>query len=203
MGEKSSLFMFASTLAGEYSNYKQSQEKPRDFAHIKIYFRPLDWSLLNGPWFYSEQSYSYDPWSPYRQAIHKILKFEDIFIVENYSLKSPLRIAGSGFKPKLLKNIKPDQVLQRWGCSMHFSEIRPGHYIGKVEPGEKCLIEKEGKMTYLVNKVELNQAEFISLDEGIDISTNKKVWGSEHGPLRFKKVKELNNQLVGNWLQIT
>ena len=55
------LLLFAKTLAGHYSNLQQSQENPKDFAHINIFFRPLPWDVLKAPGFYSEQSYDHDP----------------------------------------------------------------------------------------------------------------------------------------------
>ena len=51
----------------------------KNFANINIYYIPLDWSIFNGPWFYSEQSYDFKPWSPYRQGLHKLIKQENIF----------------------------------------------------------------------------------------------------------------------------
>ena len=65
------------------------------------------------------------------------------------------------------------------------------------------LLKKNGKMTYLVSNVELNNKEFITLDEGIEVGTNKKIWGSEKGPLKFRKVGNLDKQLVGEWLKLT
>ena len=200
--KKNSLFLFASILAGKYSNYSQAQKKPKDFAHINIYFRPLRWSSLNGAWFYSEQSYDYAPWSPYRQAMLKLSKANNLFILDNYSLKIPERVAGAGFNPELLATVKGDLLSKRFGCAMHFTEVGPGEYIGKVEPGCKCLIKQGREITYLKSHVKLNANEFISLDEGIQIITNKKIWGSENGPLKFKKVEDLNSSLIEEWMNL-
>ena len=82
MSSKEALLRFAKTLAGHYSNFEQSQDNPKDFAHINIYFRPLPWETLKGPGFYSEQSYDHDPWSPYRQGIHRLQHIQDIVVVE-------------------------------------------------------------------------------------------------------------------------
>ena len=193
------LLDFAKTLAGKYSNKTQAEKNPRYFAHINIYYRPLDWSILDGPWFYSEQSYDFTPWNPYKQAIHRLIHFENTFIVENYSLESPERIAGSGFKPELLKELKKQKFCKRYGCSMHFKEIKNMHYKGNVEPGNKCLINREGKITYLISKIELNEKAWESLDEGIDTATDKKIWGSEHGELKFQKVQSIGINLIENW----
>ena len=83
-----SLLYFAKTLAGKYSNKDQVKSNPRDFAHINIYYRPLEWRIFNGPWFYSEQSYDFSPWSPYKQRVHKLIDKKGILIVENYIIKS-------------------------------------------------------------------------------------------------------------------
>ena len=84
MSSKEALLKFAKTLAGHYSNFEQSQDNPKDFAHINIFFRPLPWETLKGPGFYSEQSYDHDLWSPYRQGIHRLTQIEDVFVVENF-----------------------------------------------------------------------------------------------------------------------
>jgi len=203
MLNSSSLLLFAKTLAGKYSNADQAQKEPKSFAHINIYFRPLKWDILKGPWFYSEQSYDYAPWSPYRQGIHKLSKIKGIFVVENYALKEPERLAGSGFMPELLQNINKNSFFKRCGCAMHFSRIKPGQYIGEVEPGKKCLITKGGKSTYLVSTVEFTKSKWIGIDEGFDIKSNKKVWGSIDGKLEFKKTEQIGINLFEDWLEET
>lgn len=193
------LLNFAKTLTGKYSNKEQAQEKPRHFAHINIYYRPLDWNIFNGPWFYSEQSFDYLPWSPYKQSLHRLIHYQDTFIVENYALKSPERFAGSGFRTSLLKDINKEGSYKRSGCSMYFKEIKKSHYLGHVEPGNNCLIDRAGTSTYLISKVEFNAKSWTSLDKGMEISTHKKVWGSDHGALKFKKIDNIGMNLIGNW----
>jgi CpeT protein len=56
-------------------------------------------------------------------------------------------------------------------------------------------------MTYLVSEVEINQQIWVSRDSGFDPETNQQRWGSEHGPLRFKRVADLGSNLDENWLQ--
>ena len=135
------LLLFAKTLAGHYSNLQQSQENPKDFAHINIFFRPLPWDVLKAPGFYSEQSYDHDPWRPYRQGIHRLLPAEgETFIVENYGFADPIRLAGAGQRPELLNSLKPESLKPRCGCGMHFREVESGRYLGEVEPGKNCMV---------------------------------------------------------------
>ena len=142
----SSLLRFARNLSGQYSNRQQSQDHPRLFAHINIYFIPLEKSICNGPYLYSEQSFDHCPWSPYRQGIHKLIEKNGIIILENYHLENPERVAGAGFTPKLLTYLRNSKIEHREGCNMHFQEIAKGEYQGQVE-GSKCIIKRDNKST--------------------------------------------------------
>ena len=82
---------------------------------------------------------------------------------------------------------------------MHFTCIGDGHYQGSVEPGKKCLVPRDGKMTYLVSEVEVNQTDWISRDRGFDPVSDEQCWGSEHGKLRFKRVHWFGNELNEDW----
>jgi len=197
-----SLLKFARTLAGHYSNRAQAQDNPKDFAHINIFFRPLPWEVLKGPGFYSEQSYDHDPWRPYRQGVHRLLPMQnDVFIVENYGYTDAIRLAGSGLRPELLNSLKPESLKPRCGCGMHFREVEPGRYLGEVEPGKNCLVPRDGQLTYLVSEVDVNATDWISRDRGFDPDSDEQRWGSEHGPLRFKRISHLGDDLSLNWLR--
>ncbi len=180
---------FANTLAGHYSNFKQSQKYPKYFAHINTYFRPIEWDIFKAPGFYSEQSYDYSPWSPYRQSLHRLLQNQDIFILENYSIKEPERVAGGGFRKELLDGVDIKNITRRIGCSMYFLQKGNGEYHGKVEPGNCCKVTRGVEETYLVSEVILKQNELITLDRGFKKRTGQQVWGSLNGPLKFKKIK--------------
>ncbi len=184
----SSVITFAKTLEGHYSNSNQSMASPSNFAHINIYFRPLKSKSKHKIIFYSEQSYNHDPWRPYRQAIHKIYESNGIYIVENFSLEDPQRIAGGGENPSLLEGIGKQKLTQRKGCSMHFKELSEQEYLGRIEPGNSCIIKRNGLDTFLKSEVKLSKNRWISIDRGYDLKTNKQIWGSEHGPLVFNKV---------------
>lgn len=199
MNTKNSLFEFSKTLSGIYDNIEQSQQYPKDFARIKIYFRPLPWHIFNGPGFYSEQCYDYAPWDPYRQGIHSLSTDGDIFVMTNYGLTNSKRIAGAGLNPSLLNDLKRSNLQTRCGCSMHFKMKNSGHYIGKVEPGKNCLVPRNGVMTYLVSEVEVDQDNWISRDRGFDPQTDEQIWGSEHGLLRFKRIESLSTVICNDW----
>lgn len=188
------LLTLASWMAGDFSNQKQAFANPRLYAHIRIFFRPLPFEFFNGIGFYSEQVYDYDLWTPYRQGIHRLISQGEQIYVENYSLKGGTRYAGAGHNVDILKTITPDCIERRYHCSMIF--WREGEmFRGGVEPGNNCLIERDGHSTYLVSEVELTEHTWVSLDKGMDVNTHEQVWGSKAGPLRFEKRQSLADEL--------
>jgi CpeT protein len=167
----SDLLTLACWMAGDFSNYKQSFANPQLYAHIHIYFRPLPIEFFSAIGFYSEQAYDHDLWTPYRQGVHKLVDCGDRIYIENYSLKD-----------------------QCYNCSMVF--MREGEmFRGSVEPGNQCLIKRNGCQTYLVSEVELTERTWISLDKGMDIETHKQIWGSTAGPLQFEKRESFADEL--------
>jgi CpeT protein len=184
-------------MAGEFSNFQQAQSNPSRYAHIHIFFRPLPFEFFSGIGFYSEQTYDYDLWSPYRQGVHRLIdRGADIYI-ENYSLKDAMLYAGAARELSILKTIAPDCLERRYHCSMVFQ--RDGdRFLGGVEPGNSCLIQRHGCQTYLISEVEVTQNTWMSLDRGMDINTHEQIWGSEYGALEFTKSQSFANELILN-----
>ncbi|MEM9245876.1 MAG: chromophore lyase CpcT/CpeT [Cyanobacteria bacterium P01_F01_bin.153] len=181
------LVELAKQMAGDFSNQKQSFDDPKTFAHIRIFFRPLPFSFFNAVGFYSEQTYDYDLWTPYRQGVHKLLARDDgsVFI-ENYGLDDPVMYAGASRNAEIMGSIAKDCLVSRCGCAMVFRK-QGDRFVGEVEPGRKCLIPRNGKTTYLVSEVELTETSWVSRDRGFDVDTDEHIWGSAAGPLKFEK----------------
>ena len=179
---------FIKAMIGKYSNFDQSQANPKRFAHINMFFRDVPFSIFNEKVIYSEQSYDHDPWNPYRQALHKIYADHNLITIENYTVEDPIRIAGSGFMPELLNTLKDRKLKKRDGCSMIFEELTKGHFVGRIKTPKGCIVSHSGRKTYVFSKVEFSNYCWNVHDEGFDCDTGKKIWGSEHGPIQFKKV---------------
>lgn len=192
------LITLSQWMAGDFSNQKQAAENPVQFAHIHIFFRPLPFDFFSGIGFYSEQVYDHDLWTPYRQGVHRVIPQGDQIYIENYGLKDSIRYAGAARELSILHTITPDCLERRYHCSMVFR--RDGdRFLGQVEPGNRCLIERTGCQTYLVSEVEVTATTWTSLDRGLDVNTHQQVWGSESGPLRFEK-KQCFAQELGDLL---
>ena len=182
----SDLVTLSRWMAGDFSNYQQASQNPREYAHIHVFFRPLAFDFFSDIGFYSEQVYDYDLWTPYRQGVHRLVDKDGRIYIENYSLTDAYLYAGAAREIEILKTITPDHIRRRQHCSMIFR--REGDkFIGQVEPGNLCLIEKNGCQTYLVSDVEITESSWVSLDKGLNVETDEQVWGSEHGFLRFEK----------------
>ena len=183
-------------IVGHFSNQKQAFERPTDYAHIRIFFRPLRGKDFAGDiWLYSEQVYDYDLWSPYRQGVHRLVEREDGIYIENYGIEDGLLYAGAAREIDILQTITRDCCRERrYGCSMIFK--RDGNlFRGSVEPGNKCLIPREGRQTYLVSEVELTENTWTSRDLGMDFNTGERVWGSAAGKLHFEKWESFAGEL--------
>ena len=126
--------------------------------------------------------------------MHRFIDKGDSIYIENYSLKDPIIYAGAARELDTLHTIIPENIERRYHCSMVFK--RDGErFLGSVEPGNNCLINRNGCQTYLVSKVELTENTWISLDRGMDINTHEQVWGSAAGPLRFEKQTSFADEL--------
>ena len=91
-------------------------------------------------------------------------------------------------------------LTERCGYAMHFHRKEKGHYVGKDEPGQSCLVARDGKLTYLGSEVDVDQKHWISRDRGFDPNTDEQIWGSEHGLLRFKRIKSFSEEINEEWL---
>jgi CpeT protein len=193
--QSNDLVTLARWMAADFSNAKQCFENPKDYAHIHVLFRPLPFEFFGGIGFYSEQVYDYDLWSPYRQGVHRLVDRGDRIYIENYSLKDAFLYVGASRELSILRTIKPDCLERRQRCAMVFR--REGNlFRGEVEPGNGCLIEKQGCQTYLVSEVEITESTWVSLDRGMDVNTHEQVWGSAFGPLRFEKRESFAHEVT-------
>jgi CpeT protein len=189
----SNLLTLARWMAGDFSNAKQAAADPKSFAHIHVFFRPLPYDFFNAIGFYSEQAYDYDLWTPYRQGVHRCVDQGDRIYIENYSLTDAMLYAGAARERSILQTITPQCIQRRHHCSMVF-ERQGNSFHGQVE-GNQCLIQRDGKPTYLVSEVDVTEQTWASLDRGMDLETHEQLWGSTYGPLRFDKVASFADEV--------
>ena len=190
---------FAKIISGIFSNKEQALENPRKFAHIQIHFRPLFFKTFKCYAFYSEQRYQHDIWNPYKQSINKLSQEKGKFIMSTHIIENKARFTGGAVDFSLLNEISKNKLNKRLGCSMHFRENKTGDFIGAIEPGKKCFIKKGKEKTYISSEVKLAKNILITEDSGYEGNTGKKVFGSDFGPLIFKKIDNFDYFIEQNW----
>ena len=82
---------------------------------------------------------------------------------------------------------------------MCFREKKQGKYLGSIESGCRCYIQYGKDKTYVQSEVIVNKKSLISEDSGYEIGTDKKIWGSDFGPLIFKKIDNFDCFIDENW----
>ena len=121
---------FCRLLAGRFTNREQAAADPVRFAHIHVAFHPLEGASFGPGWYYSEQAYDHDLWSPYRQGVHRLVRRAELVRVENYSLEDPVAAAGASGDAAIRATIRPEQLTPRSGCAMEFRVNGTGGFTG-------------------------------------------------------------------------
>ena len=121
--------------------------------------------------------------------IHSLEISDENIFVKNYGFDNASRNwQGAGKDPDLLKHLNKKPLKNGVDVQCTFIENLKGNYIGKVEPGKNCLVPRDGKLTYLVSEVEVDQeinglVAIVALIQTHD----EQIWGSEHGLLEIQK----------------
>ena len=171
-------------MASDFSNQPQAFENPPFFAHIRVCMRPLPKEFLDGVSLYLEQAYDYMVNQPYRVRVLKFIPREDYIEIENYALDNQDKFYGASRQPERLKDLKIEQLRKLPCCS--FITRWTGHsFRGEVEPGNGCMVERKGQLTYLDSWFEVDEHRMVSHDRGRHPETHEHVWGSVAGPFEF------------------
>ena len=173
-------------MAADFSNQQQAFDNPPLFAHIRVCIRPLPSGLLPGVGFYLEQAYDFQLQRPYRARGMALLVQDDHIRIQNYTLKHPEPFYGASRDDDRLAQLASDQFEKTPGCDMivHWTG---NSFKGSVEPGQACMVERNGRLTYLDSQFEIDQHQFISWDRGRDPVTHEHIWGALAGPFHFKR----------------
>ncbi|MBD1915660.1 MULTISPECIES: chromophore lyase CpcT/CpeT [Cyanophyceae] len=173
-------------MAADFSNQQQAFDNPPLFAHIRVCMRPLPLATLDGLGFYIEQAYDFMINQPYRARGMKLSAQSDHILIENYTLKDVEAFHGASRDLEQLAKLTTDQFEKTPGCNLlvHWT----GHsFKGSVEPGNACMVTRNGKLTYLDSEFEIDADQFTSWDRGRDPETHEHVWGALAGPFEFKR----------------
>ena len=193
---ESSLERLVRMLSGGFSNQDQAFENPPLYAHILVKFRPL--SQLKPGSLLLEQSYAINPAAPYRIRVLRAERQAGQLIIHNQALIDDQRFWGAVDDPERRSQIQASDLRPLQGCAYLVQEEGEG-FIGEVEPGCRCLVERKGATSYLVSRLELNPTGMRTIDRGHDPETHEHLWGSLAGPFEFARTDDYSNEIPSSW----
>ena len=198
----SSLGRLVQMLSAGFSNQQQAFDNPPLYAHILVKFRPMP-QLQPGS-LLLEQSYAINPAAPYRIRVLRAERQNGQdggkLIIHNQALADDQRFWGSVDNPELRQQIQLSDLKPLEGCAYEVREEGDG-FIGEVEPGCRCLVERKGAVSYLVSRLELDPHGMRTLDRGHDPQTHEHLWGSLAGPFEFSRTDDYSAEVPQAWLQ--
>ena len=193
-----SLTRLVRMLSAGFSNQEQAFENPPLYAHILVKFRPLP-QLAPGS-LLLEQSYAINPAAPYRIRVLRAERQNTQIIIHNQALTDDQRFWGAVDDAERRAQIQETDLVPLDGCAYVVREEGEG-FVGEVEPGCRCLVERKGTTTYLVSRLELDPRGMRTIDTGHDPSTHEQVWGSLAGPFEFERTHDYSDEIPESWLQ--
>jgi hypothetical protein len=194
----SSLQRLVRMLSGGFSNQEQAFENPPLYAHILVRFRPLP-QLAPGS-LLLEQSYAINPLAPYRIRVLRAEQSNNGLIIHNQALHDDRRFWGAVEDPELRGRIEPGDLRPLEGCTYLVREEGDG-FVGEVEPGCRCLVERKGRTAYLVSRLELSTDRMRTIDRGHDPLTHEHLWGSLAGPFEFSRTDDFSTDIPAGWIE--
>jgi hypothetical protein len=183
-------------LSGGFSNQDQAFENPPLYAHILVRFRPLP-QLAPGS-LLLEQSYAINPAAPYRIRVLRAEQRDGQLIIINQSLHDAERFWGAVDNPERRQAIAETDLQLLEGCTYLVRERGEG-FVGEVEPGCRCLVERKGMTAYLVSSFEIDAAGMRTIDRGHDPETHEQLWGSLAGPFEFQRTHDFSDEIPAGW----
>ena len=85
------------------------------------------------------------------------------------------------------------------GCTYVVREEGEG-FVGEVEPGCRCLVERKGATAYLVSSFSLSPGRMETIDRGHDPVTHEQLWGALAGNFEFAQTDDYSDEIPGEWL---
>jgi CpeT/CpcT family (DUF1001) len=181
-------------MAADFSNQAQAIENPPFFAHIQVCMRPLPKGFLSGISLYLEQAYNFQLQKPYRVRVLHFIQRENDVLLENYKVKDEEKFCGGARDRAKLLTLTPDDLESMGGCDI-IVQRQGNSFSGKVEPGKKCMVVRNGMTTYLDNEFIVTEDHMTSYDRGRDPETDELLWGSIAGPFEFEKVNRFASEI--------
>ena len=185
-------------LSGGFSNQQQAFDNPPLYAHILVKFRPLP-QLKPGS-LLLDQSYAINPAAPYRLRVLQAEQGQDGLVIHNHALLDEQRFWGAIDDGARRLQIQDSDLRLLEGCSYVVRQQGEG-FVGEVEPGCRCLVERKGSTAYLVSSFEIDAHSMRTLDRGHDPISHEHLWGSLAGPFEFERTDDFSSEIPAGWAE--
>ena len=185
-------------LSGGFSNQQQAFDNPPLYAHILVKFRPLP-QLKPGS-LLLDQSYAINPAAPYRLRVLQAEQGQDGLVIHNHALLDEQRFWGAIDDGARRLQIQDSDLRLLEGCSYVVRQQGEG-FVGEVEPGCRCLVERKGSTAYLVSSFEIDAHSMRTLDRGHDPISHEHLWGSLAGPFAFERTDDYSSEIPASWAE--
>ena len=176
--------VLAEWMTGQFSSAQQAEREPDDYFDIRLAMVPIWPERTDGPWLYVEQAAASALDEPYRQRVYHLVDTEDGPRSDIYELPGrPLDWAGAWRTPERFAALRPEDLPQRLGCSIHL--VHMGESFEGTTRGEGCASNLRGA-SYATSEVTVTRHILSSWDRGFD-AEGRQVWGATAGPYVFMK----------------
>jgi len=139
-----------------------------------------------GLWLYAEWAPAKELDHPLRQCVYEVVYWgEDIAVgLDVYELPDPPRYAGAWHDPRLLADLKEEDLIPRPACFLHFRRPQPGSMVGRTE-GDACAGRGEGAV-YARTRLEVMRDRIVWRDQDFDAQGRPLPGTSDTGDLYVK-----------------
>ena len=184
-------------LCGTFSNRQQAFENPPLYGHIMVRFRPLP--QLDVGSLLLEQAYAIAPNEPYRvRVLRPAVCPQRGLTILNFAIHDDRRFWGAIDDAPRRSEIQEHDLQLLDGCT-YIVEASSAGFLGKVEPGCRCLVTRKGHTSYLVSEFELNKTGMQTIDRGYHPETHEHLWGSIAGPFQFEREIDWGDESLTAW----
>lgn len=185
-------------LCGLFCNQQQAFDNPPLYAHIQVRMRPLahlaPGSLL------LEQAYTIAPDQPYRLRVLQVVEENGQLRIRNQAVHDEASWFGASADLPRMATLTAGAIHSLEGCTYDVSRKGSG-FVGTIEPGCRCRVERKGRQSYLVSHFEIDGDRMETLDRGHDPESHELVWGSLAGPFEFRRIASYAEEIPTAWLQ--
>ena len=136
--------------------------------------------------FLLEQAYTVAPTEPYRIRVLQVVVEENKLRIIYKDLENSKNFIGATLDQIKLREINSSSLSTMEGCALEITYTE-GKFIGEIEPGCKCIVERNKTRTYLQSQFYIDNLGMRTWDQGFDVETKEVCWGSLAGPFEFKK----------------